>query len=201
MVKDVVERQARSSRARLDAVMHDRRRKDALTRLGEAVYELAGRGELGDLVDHPELAELLATVENMDMDDRHGDMPGDPGRDFAGHEQEAVSSAEWSPPRHRYHEPGGEFRVWRPTMPEDEPGERPRPRDDGRPRGQGSAPAPARRAEPESRPGSPTRGERSRPQRGGIVFASDGTDDDDLSQYMNEDDVPRRGKGTDDGNH
>lgn len=66
MVKDAVERQARSQRVWLDSALLQRRHRDALTRLGEIVHGLAASGELGDLENFPEIARQLAVLEDLE---------------------------------------------------------------------------------------------------------------------------------------
>jgi hypothetical protein len=66
MVKDAVERQARSQRVWLDSALLQRRHRDAMTRLGEIVHGLAASGELGDLEEFPEIARQLAVLEDLE---------------------------------------------------------------------------------------------------------------------------------------
>ncbi len=116
VVRQAMERQARSSRERLDGVMLQRKRRDAFVRLGQFVYELAMTGALGELEEVPEIAELLDDIEHFEQE---LDAPDRPGWDD---DVEAVSSADWRPPprrdRPRRDSPAEEVRVWRPVMPE-----------------------------------------------------------------------------------
>ncbi len=66
MVKDAVERQARSQRVWLDSALLQRRHREAMTRLGEIVHALAASGELGDLEEFPEIARQLAVLEDLE---------------------------------------------------------------------------------------------------------------------------------------
>lgn len=196
-VKDAVERQARSSLDQLDTAKLQRRRREALARLGEVVWDLAVSGELGELAARSEVAALLDEIDALGASAEEGAGPAD----------EAVSSAEWKPPApgghakgRRHHET---MRVWRPNLDDHEP----------HPDGDASAEAapddppverPASRARPEpttaaqSEPAPVPCGRGRRPPRrdddraGGIAFMDDGPDEDDLADYMNDDDVPRR---------
>lgn len=118
VVKDAVERQARSSLGQLDAVMLQRRHREALARLGEVVWDLAKHGELGELGEHEEIAALLDELAELE-DRAYG----------AGSGDGTVSAADWSatsrssaPARGpagtrgpgRKSQP--EMRVWRPSV-------------------------------------------------------------------------------------
>ena len=100
-------RQARSSRARFDEVMLQRKRREAVLALGEAVYELAVSGELTILDEYPEILDLLTNL--ADIEDQLGIGPDVP---------EVVSSADWEPihqrrpTRKKRH---AKSQVWRPT--------------------------------------------------------------------------------------
>ena len=182
VVKDVVERQARSSLANLDQAMLQRKRRDALVRLGEAAYEVSrekGRGRaLGALADHAEVAEALAELEDIDAR-----LDGEAQE--AAVPAEAVSSADWRPPARHGSSAAGDpgQRVWRPVIPPDED----TPASEDTHTSSGPTPGP-----------TPGRGRRRRARQGdaggGIAFISDAPapDDEDLSEYMHEDDVPRR---------
>lgn len=155
---------------------------------------------------------------------RPGERPGSPASEPAsewsgewsdwsdGAYPETVSSADWTPPRpggadgSNPERPGGEFRVWRPSEPDDTPS----PPDSVAisPASEPDTPDPATLSVTPPDPPAPTtesaggtgappwqstrRGARSRRQgRGGIVFASDHVEpEDDLADYMHEDDVP-----------
>jgi hypothetical protein len=172
-VKDAVEKQARSQKGRFDQALDDRRRRDALAELGEEIYRLAGRQELGDLALNPTIAMHLERIDALDE--------LDPDLDAFDHGEEAVSSAGYRPPERKS---GGEYRVWRPVMPEDEPAA-------------AAEPAPP---EPSSAPKAATNTHRPRRvasrQGGAIHFVEqapppeDPESDEDLSEYMHEDDVP-----------
>lgn len=215
VVKEAVERQARSSLGQLDSVMLERRRRDALARLGEAVWNLARDGQLGALAGHPDVAGALGEIAELE---EHMEAEGAP---VAG----VVSSADWRPPGHDGGAAGGRrrgepMRVWRPVVPADEdeaaheqPREEPGPPLDGpaearepRPAGQHRDPdgpdqAPSEPDDPGSDAPSRTarRPRRRRSRRrdssagGGIAFVDDGPEDeDDLRAYMHDDDVPPR---------
>lgn len=116
VVREVVERQARSSRVRFDSVLWQRKRRDALARLGEIVYELAADGHLGDLGDMPEIAEIVAEIEALEAG-MTGSNERDGERDVG---PDVVSSRDWTPPRAHGRGAAGETdaRVWRPVMPQ-----------------------------------------------------------------------------------
>jgi hypothetical protein len=219
VVREVVERQARSSLANLDQVMLQRKRRDTLARLGELVYDMARDHGLASLAGHTQVAELIAEVDEIDLrlEERPDVGPGTrPGRG-AGEDDwetgrppdyEAVSSADWRPPeRGRSADRRAGQRVWRPVMPpEDASAEEPPARAhaaragdqrgargsaDDRPDG---SPEHSRDA-PAAAPARPRRRRaRHRAPSGGIAFMVDAApdEDDDLSEYMHEDDVPRR---------
>lgn len=202
VVKEAVERQARSSLGQLDSVMMERRRRDALARLGEAVWNMARDGELGALAGHPEVAGPLGELAELE---EHTDQAGAPA---AG----VVSSADWRPPAPAAGPAGGRrgepMRVWRPVVPGDEdetahdqaPEEPARPRDEpAEARDLDPAPSGLEPADPDgevsTRAARSPRRRRSRRRdsdsAGGIAFVADGPDDeDDLRAYMHDDDVP-----------
>jgi hypothetical protein len=184
VVKDAVLEQAQSQRRVLDGALLDRRRREALAALGEAVYRRALAGDLGDLEDDRDIASRLDQVAELDRRlEEAGDR--DPG--------EAVSSAQWAaaPERQRFHraDPEREMRVWRPSLDDlDDDGggdDRPTPPSGARAAraAAGSADEPGGRRRRRGRP----EGERG----GGIAFVTDPVDpDDDLEAYMHPDDVP-----------
>ncbi len=243
VVKDAVERQARSSLGQLDAAMLQRRHREALTRLGEVVWDLARHGELDELSQHEEIGALLDELAELEDRAHQSDEPDDG----------TVAAAGWSPVASRdpaasrgptvaagrgpaaSRGPGRksqqDMRVWRPSVADvpdapDDPdghdaGDEP-DRDAGRaahsgsrivapkrgPRAQAfaapavpeAAEAPAAQERGSARPDAAARGRRrSRrpddPAAGGIAFMEDGPggEDEDLAEYMHEDDVPRRG--------
>jgi hypothetical protein len=218
MVKDAVERQARSSLSQLDAVMLQRRQRDVLARLGELVWELARSGELAELAGHADIAAIFDELAELDARAHQDARPG--GADDA--DDGTVSAADWaaSVPRQAGRgaadRPGRqqELRVWRPSA-DDIPDPPDDPEDDHEPRLPASPAAASRGAEPRqprdaeaqergragagSRPEpARSRGRRSRQRddgaAGGIAFMEDGPgEEDDLGAYMHEDDVPRRG--------
>lgn len=222
VVKDAVERQARSSLGQLDTVKLQRRRREALARLGEVVWDLAVNGELGELAERSEIAAVLDEIEELEASAEEGAEPaGEPG-------DGSVSSAEWKPPApgsqakgRRHHDT---MRVWRPNLddhhephpdgdaspgtgpardheppaeraatrrPEAKADARLEARADARPAGKD---AQADATEPEPAPRGRSRRPRQRDdgRTGGIAFMEDGPGDDDLAEYMNDDDVPRR---------
>lgn len=209
MVRDVVERQARSSLANLDHAMLQRKRRDTLARLGELAYEMIRDHRAGMMTGHPEVGELIAEVEEIDERLQEWPQP-EPGmrsrsrRGAPASADDTVSSADWRPPVPRAAaDEGARQRVWRPEIPPDD--EEPAPAAGGsRPAGsRPDASVPGRapdtmetaRTEPEVA-ASPRARRRSRRRDtgGGIAFVSDTTamEDDDLAEYMHEDDVPRR---------
>lgn len=183
-VRDVVEQQTRSKGGLLDQALTQRKRTAALSRLGEEVYRMAKRGQLGELMLEPEIGMLIEELEQLDDDGGPKDGYG-PSSDH-----EAVSSADYAT---RFNKPAtgntsgeGEYRVWRPVMPDeadiidtDEEAE------------VDSAPEPVAPARSSRMP------RRSAERRGGgIHFADripnpeDPENDDDLASYMHDDDVP-----------
>src|SRR5690242_17059129 len=76
VVRDALERSARSGRSRLDSALAGRRRKDALAELGELVLDLIRRGEI-DLGELPEAADLVRHLDDLDADAGAGAGAGD----------------------------------------------------------------------------------------------------------------------------
>lgn len=214
VVKDAVERQARSSLEQLDTAKLQRRRREALARLGEVVWELAANGELGELGERGDVAALLDELEALEAS----------AEEAAGPDEGTVSSAEWKPPARgqakgrRHHDT---MRVWRPNLDDIDasPGSTPHgdasagaapdddaPAEHAATRGRAEAkPEPGSEARPSARAEEPApRGRGRRPARrddgpddrrtGGIAFMEDGPAEDDLAEYMNDDDVPPRRK-------
>ncbi len=220
VVKDAVERQARSSLGQLDTAKLQRQRREALARLGEVVWDLACSGELGELAERSEVTAVLDELHELEASAEEGaELGGEPA-------DGSVSSSEWKPPAPGGHAKGRRhhdtMRVWRPNL--DDPHE-PHPDTDA-----STEPGPARdheppaeraatrapearpdskpnagidaktRAKPEANEPEPApRGRSRRPSQrddgrtGGIAFMEDGPgDDEDLAEYMNDDDVPRR---------
>jgi hypothetical protein len=202
VVKDAVERQARSSLEQLDTAKLQRRRREALARLGEVVWDLAVNGELGELGERGEVAALLDEIEALEAS----------AEEAAGPDEGTVSSAEWKPPARgqakgrRHHET---MRVWRPNL--DDPASTPDSDASAGAAPDDDAPAEhaATRGRTEARSEEPAaRGRGRRPARrdddpddrrddrrtGGIAFMEDGPAEDDLADYMNDEDVPPRRK-------
>jgi len=212
-VREVVEQTARSSRLRVDAMMAAKNHRDALMALGAACYERAVRGDFGDLNDDHELLDLLAAVEHAEAETTvsggpngmnspdladfgftAGDMEDLSG--IAGDsESDLVSAENWQPPA----PPSEPMRVWRPVIPNDPPNE---PTE--------SAPQAPLEDAPVKTAANRARGtiENNRPPGdvgdvGDVVFVMDSAtsggardntgyvdDEDDLAEYMHEDDVP-----------
>lgn len=166
VVKDAVLEQAQTQRSWLDGALLDRRRREALAALGEAIYRRAGTGELGELEDDRDIAARIGEVAELDRRLEEASERGG----------EAVSSGQWAaaPERQRFHRAGPEreVRVWRPVDPDQQATE--------------AEPEPA--GEPAGR-----RRRRDRPsgeRRGGISFVTDPIEpDEDLEAYMHPDDV------------
>jgi hypothetical protein len=191
-VKEVVERQARSQRGLLDQALQERRRKDALAELGELIVTRAQRGELGELVLDPEVGAALAAIDELDdqADDGFFDAaaggweqriqaPPSARRDGGA---EAVSSAAYRPPPAPASE--GEYRVWRPVMPEDDPVD-PEAVEPPAPEAKRASRAPLRRPRrTASRSGGAIHFVEEEPRPGDL------DSDDDLESYMHDDDVP-----------
>ncbi|MCP4449788.1 MAG: hypothetical protein GY811_31320 [Myxococcales bacterium] len=186
-VREVVEQQTRQRGGLLDHALTQRRRSAALAKLGKQVYRLAKRGELGELLLEPEISLIIGDLEQLDAEGEEGDYGP-----LAG--PEAVTSADYVAQSHRGSEPGsgdGEYRVWRPVMPEgatiagDEEEFLERESD----------------AAETAEASAPTRSSRL-PRRsalrrgGGIHFSEDSPrpedvdSDEDLASYMHDDDVP-----------
>ncbi len=71
VVREVLERGARTGRARLDEARAGRRRSTALTELGEIVLELVRSGEV-ELDELPEIADVVAELDRIDADTEGG---------------------------------------------------------------------------------------------------------------------------------
>ncbi len=243
-VKDVVERQARTSLEQLDSVMLERQKRDALANLGELIWDLTRAGRMPtDLRQLSEDRDFSALIDEIDeiqariADERDRDGHDSPRPEHRGRQREArverrpaarevsdgtVSSAGWRPPppsgaSDEHGQRRHEVRVWRPTRPS-------APRDDHS-SASTTATAPATAATTEATTATPsaaadtprahrrrsrahggTRGggiafgsdaaddgppARGSTRGGGIAFVSDvADDDDDLSEYMHEDDLP-----------
>ncbi len=213
-VKDVAKQQARSRGGLLDQALVQRRRKEALAKLGESVYRLSQRGELGELALDPEIAMALAEVDGTDDSEFLPDMDLESLSRRSG--AEAVSSKNYRPAQAETARQG-EFRVWRPVMPEDDSPEAREP-DEGSLEADTlqDLPAPTAMLEAEDtasesasteKSSAPIASKTAAPQRmtrksarrgasGGINFVTeeprpgDSDYDDDLDGYMHDDDVP-----------
>ena len=211
VVKDAVERQARSSLSQLDTVMGQRRERETLARLGELVRERARNGELIELAEHAEIAAILDELAELEA---RAHLDAEPG----GGDDGTVSAADWTPDRDPGRRGRQDLRVWRPSAadvpdpPDDldhEPQRGPSPAATAGPEQTRGAAIPqvpgASKAQEPARTGAGARTEvaaRSRSRRshqrhdqaaGGIAFMEDGPgDEDDLGPYMHEDDVPGR---------
>jgi hypothetical protein len=172
---DVARRQARSQKQRLDTALLERRRREALTELGENLYELASRGDI-ELDELPELFQGVQAVEEID-------------REIA----EAAAETQKRNPRRPVrlerarpaeHPGDRRERVWRPPV----------EADDVQPEAQEGSPEEARAALGRSSRESVRRAASTASRGGGIVFVDedDTESDDSLASYMNDDDVPRR---------
>jgi hypothetical protein len=196
-LREAVQRQARAQRGWFDTALLHRQRRDVMASLGEVIYELAVSGELGDLEEFPEVARLIHDLEEIDGQIEDGDrsVRSAAGSGRADWGRSRRTSERDQPERERERERDPSPRVWRPVVPPDDDAEvtarEPEP-----------APEPARAADPErARPARGGRGtseaSRRRPvrKRGGIAFVEDGapSEDGDLRDYMNEDDVPDPG--------
>ena len=71
VVREVLERGARTGRARLDEARAGRRRSTALAELGEIVLELVRSGEV-ELEELPEIADIVAELDRIDADAEGG---------------------------------------------------------------------------------------------------------------------------------
>ena len=217
VVKDAVERQARSSLGQLDTAKLQRQRREALSRLGEVVWDLACSGELGELAERSEITAVLDELHELEASAEQGAEPSEPA-------DGSVSSSEWKPPAPGGHAKGRRhhdtMRVWRPNLDDQHephpdtdasaetgpardheppakraaprgPETRPEARTDAKP--DTKARAEANEPEPAPRGRSRRSSQRDDGRTGGIAFMEDGPgDDDDLAEYMNDDDVPRR---------
>ncbi len=187
-VKEAVEQQTRARGGLLDQALVQRRRKEAMAKLGEAVYRMAQAGTIGELALEPKIALRLEEIDALDGDTHESWQDED---DFARmHAPEAVSSANFRAQRSESSEPS-EYRVWRPTLPS------------AADTVEEAAPVPMAAEEPHR--SSPTKTSSARLPRkvaqrsgGSIRFVEerarpeDPDSDEDLASYMHEDDVPDR---------
>ncbi|HLU66193.1 MAG TPA: hypothetical protein VKZ63_07945 [Kofleriaceae bacterium] len=182
-VTDVARRSAATQKQRLDGALLERRRREVLADLGVQLVQLVQSGEI-ELGDLPELTRHVEEVADLD-------------RRIAEAEAQAAAGAVRRPVR-LTRRPGKmaarpereELRVWRPPgidRPGEAPASAPAASDAGAGIAEGAASAHA------AAPGAPARG--AGEPSGGIVFLDDegGPDpDEDLAEYMNDDDVPGR---------
>jgi hypothetical protein len=211
VVKEAVERQARSSLSHLDSAMGQRRERETLARLCELVWERARNGELVELAEHAEIAAIFDELAELEA---HARM----GAEHGGADDGTVSAADWAADRDPGRRGQQDLRVWRPSAADipDPPDSRDHdshrdasPAATGGPkhsRAEGREGSEALGAQERARAGAGSRPEtaaRSRSRRsqqrddqaaGGIAFMEDGPggEDDDLGPYMHEDDVPGR---------
>jgi hypothetical protein len=95
-VRDAVEREARNTRGKFDEVVLERRRSDALARLGEAIYDLACDGALGDLEDHPAIQAALREVDDATSRLSEAEERRKHGGEGEEESSTAVAAAEWA---------------------------------------------------------------------------------------------------------
>lgn len=174
VVRDAIERGARTGREKLDEARAGRRRQDALAELGELVLDLIRRGEI-DVAELPEARDLIRHLDELDAEAEAAgddDVATPPvrrrfdtrGSSTAADDGTVTSSARWSPPKRATPAAAAATRVWRPPAEvPDEP-----------------APPPGRKPLVPTMPPGPHR-------KGGISF-----EDDDLADYMHPDDVPAK---------
>lgn len=175
VVKDAALQQTRGSSGLVDQALASRRRRDAMTKLGEAIYERWRAGDLAELGLDPDIGVLLEEIRaegasEADIDEAFHRRSG----------PEAVSSKDYLPPVRPSAEP-----VWRPVMPADaeEASERV------------EMSIPAKQSQPKTASRRMTRNIAHRTAHG-ISFDTEATKsddpqfDDDLAQYMHDDDVP-----------
>ncbi|RMH41356.1 MAG: hypothetical protein D6689_11345 [Deltaproteobacteria bacterium] len=171
-VREVVERGAQAQRSRYDAIRLDRRRRDALAALGEAVYRRAVRGALGDLAEDPDIAEH---IDEIDAIDQRIEAAASPRGGFA-------ARSGW--PRGRTRD-ARDVRVWRPVPPTAAP----RAPDDDDERTDAGMADLADRIRREAAAAGDALADALAPRAGAVRF-DDAWDDDDLEEYMHADDVP-----------
>ncbi len=179
VVKDAAVRQARTQRVWIDGAVLARRRKDLLAQIGERVVARVRAGDAEVALSWP---ELLEDIDELDALEAELEEASARSRE-AVPAVSAVSSA-WSkrsaaPAPARRPE---DLRVWRPVVDEAD-GEA----GDGEPGAQGAGP-------PEPQERGARRTSRLSPKgRGGIAFADDPIGEDDLEEYMHDDDIPDEG--------
>lgn len=156
-------KQANSQRNLIDQALLARRRKEAHSRLGEEVYGRMLAGELDELARSPAIASIALEIAELDQAVAEADTAAED------------APADWSKSRAR-HGARRPARVWRPGE-----GDAPSASEPGHD-AEAAEPAPRRRRR-RAAPGQ---------QRGGIAFVrdEDGSEADDLADYMHDDDVP-----------
>jgi len=162
-VRDAALRQAQTQRTFLDQALLSRKRKDALAALGEELYARLLAGELTELAQSPTIAGMLEELVELDDAIAAAEAPA------------SEAPADWDKSRARHGRPSGGARVWRP----------------GAGAGIDAGDGDTEDADAEARP--KRRRQRAAPgqRRGGIAFVSDDEpEDDDLSAFMHDDDVP-----------
>jgi hypothetical protein len=204
-VKDAAVRGAEAQRVWIDGALLGRKRRDVLAELGEKIYEGVVSGALRDLEGHPELAELIAEIDDLDVRmqeaaERTRETTDRARRTAAGFAARAgfpATGLSRRRPTEDRDEVAQRPRVWRPVMPSIMADE-----DDGtvsalsQPEQNPFDDAPATAAErPAANVARPQRQRRAARGRGGIQFVEDPVpgdpeDDADLEQYMHPDDVP-----------
>jgi hypothetical protein len=182
VVRDALERSARSGRAKFDEARGDRRRHGALAELGEIVLDLVRRGEI-ELSELPEIADVVRELDAIDDED--GDVEAAstaprpqsaPARNDRRTESRDPQQRVWRPSQAEV--PVARERSARMTQPESLSARIRREADGTIAALRQSAPASDRATQDDrnlSHGAAP---------RGGISF------DDDLQDYMHPDDVP-----------
>jgi hypothetical protein len=151
-VREVLERGARTGRARLDEALSDRRRHAALAELGEIVLELVRRGEI-DLEELPEISECVDALDQLDAEqERGGGARWQPSRDRGDDSDTIARSDDSSGAR-------SERGSWRPPVRDDDTGRVSAPR----------ARHPAAPVDPRGRPGARD-GDNSERSRDGATY-------------------------------
>jgi hypothetical protein len=165
-LRHALERSAREGRSRVEDVLSNRRRTDALTELGEIVLDLIRRGEI-DSDELPEIRDVIAHLDELDASGEAEPTPAPPsarkrfdtrrGTPTSEAGNDGTVSSTWAPPKRS----ASPARVWRPPVEH--------------------APEPLA---PIPTPPS------LRKRAGGISFDAD--DDSDLADFMHPDDVPKK---------
>lgn len=188
-VKDAVEQHARGQGGLINQALVQRRRNEAMAKLGETVHRLARSGELGELALDPSVGMCLQEIDALDEDAEFSQWPEED--DMSSNQRgEAVSSANYAPARTSAATESGEYRVWRPTLFSQElveheqqagsgPGDQPESRKSG-----GRSARLSRKVA--QRSGSAIRFVEDKPR------PEDPESEDDLASYMHDDDVPEK---------